>query len=335
MFKFFRKIRLGLISKNRLGKYFIYAIGEIILVVIGILIALNLNNQNEQRKSEAKIELVFEGIMEELIADIEKTEMPLRYFAIRDSLVRLVLIENVSKEDYKNDQKGLNTLLNWTNRVELTNYAFDALMQDINSIPDKFKPVIPDLRILYNRYKIQVEKANSKFENVVLNYQEFVKNNFSWYLVRNEQDWDQKIEYMLNNFRYRNTVQEYGNAGMNQQMKLSIDYRKQAIRCYQKIAKILNKPEYHSSFTFDEELAEKLVGEWQTVGSPNDITVHFIKDKRLYGKDKNNPNDQWEIFYVPQFNKIVDDDRDYATIIQKNDEIVLKFHRGFDIKKIN
>jgi hypothetical protein len=335
MFKFFRKIRLGSISKNRLSKYFIYAIGEIILVVIGILIALNLNNQNEQRKTEAKIELIFEEIMEELIADIEATEMPLRYFAIRDSLVRLVLSENVSKEDYKNDQKGLNTLLNWSNRVELTHYAFDALMQDINSIPDKFKPVIPDLRVLYNRYKIHVEKANSKFENVVLNYQKFAKDNYSWYVLRNEQEWDQKIEYMLNNFRYRSTVQEYGNAGMNQQMKLSINYRKQAIHCYQKIAKILNKPVYHSSFTFDEALAEKLVGEWQIIGSPEDIVIHFIKDKRLYGKDKNNPNDQWEIFYVPQFNKIVDDDLDYATIVQENDEVILKFHREFDIKKIN
>ena len=52
MIKFFRKIRQNLLSENRFNKYLIYAIGEIFLVVIGILIALQVNNWNEQRKLE-------------------------------------------------------------------------------------------------------------------------------------------------------------------------------------------------------------------------------------------------------------------------------------------
>ena len=55
MIKFFRKIRQNLLMENKTGKYFKYAIGEIILVVIGILIALSINNWNEQRKQQ-KIE---------------------------------------------------------------------------------------------------------------------------------------------------------------------------------------------------------------------------------------------------------------------------------------
>ena len=49
MIKFFRHIRKSLIEKNQMGKYFKYAIGEILLVVIGILIALQINNWNEKR----------------------------------------------------------------------------------------------------------------------------------------------------------------------------------------------------------------------------------------------------------------------------------------------
>jgi hypothetical protein len=58
MIHFFRKIRLKLLSQNRLSRYLIYAIGEIVLVVIGILIALQVNNWNIQRvnrKTEHKI----------------------------------------------------------------------------------------------------------------------------------------------------------------------------------------------------------------------------------------------------------------------------------------
>ncbi len=51
MIKFFRKIRQKLLTENKFSKYLLYAMGEIILVVLGILIALNLNNLNEIRKA--------------------------------------------------------------------------------------------------------------------------------------------------------------------------------------------------------------------------------------------------------------------------------------------
>ncbi|MBO0340021.1 MAG: DUF6090 family protein [Bacteroidota bacterium] len=51
MIKLFRKIRQRLLSENKLSKYLLYALGEIILVVIGILIALQINTWNEERKN--------------------------------------------------------------------------------------------------------------------------------------------------------------------------------------------------------------------------------------------------------------------------------------------
>jgi len=54
MIKFFRKIRLQLLSQNRISKYIFYAIGEIVLVMVGILLALQVNNWNEERKMKIK-----------------------------------------------------------------------------------------------------------------------------------------------------------------------------------------------------------------------------------------------------------------------------------------
>ena len=64
MIKFFRHIRQRLISEGKTGKYLKYAIGEIVLVVIGILIALQINNWNENRKDR----IVEKEILTELIA---------------------------------------------------------------------------------------------------------------------------------------------------------------------------------------------------------------------------------------------------------------------------
>ncbi len=71
MFKFFRHIRQNLIMENKTGKYLKYAIGEIILVVIGILIALQINNWNEQQ-NEKKVEL---GYMKNLLEDLKADEI--------------------------------------------------------------------------------------------------------------------------------------------------------------------------------------------------------------------------------------------------------------------
>lgn len=49
MLKFFRKIRKNLLIENKTAKYFKYAIGEIALVMIGILLALQVNNWNNNR----------------------------------------------------------------------------------------------------------------------------------------------------------------------------------------------------------------------------------------------------------------------------------------------
>lgn len=69
MIKFLRKIRQNLLTENKFTKYLVYAIGEIILVVIGILIALWLNNLNTVAQNKAKGEIMLLEIKENLISD--------------------------------------------------------------------------------------------------------------------------------------------------------------------------------------------------------------------------------------------------------------------------
>ncbi|WP_432277879.1 DUF6090 family protein [Microcosmobacter mediterraneus] len=69
MITFFRRLRQKLLSENKFSKYLMYAIGEIILVVIGILIALQVNNWNEKRKAKAKFTNTIEQVYNALDSD--------------------------------------------------------------------------------------------------------------------------------------------------------------------------------------------------------------------------------------------------------------------------
>jgi hypothetical protein len=70
MIKFFRHVRQHLIEDNKMRKYIIYAIGEIILVVIGILLALQINNWNENRKAKQYEDTMLLEIRQALDSDI-------------------------------------------------------------------------------------------------------------------------------------------------------------------------------------------------------------------------------------------------------------------------
>ncbi|MFC2148991.1 DUF6090 family protein, partial [Bacteroidota bacterium] len=70
MIKFFRRIRQQLLTENKFSKYLLYAIGEIVLVVIGILIALSINNWNEENKRNSLKSTYIKSLKSDLENDI-------------------------------------------------------------------------------------------------------------------------------------------------------------------------------------------------------------------------------------------------------------------------
>ncbi|MEL4456496.1 DUF6090 family protein [Lutimonas vermicola] len=165
MIKFFRHIRQNLLAEGKTGQYFKYAIGEIILVVIGILIALQINNWNEQRKVDREIVKTLTEIRSNLISDslsiretrIKKSEdINIQYTVIHelesrnipyDSIEyhlgrvmiarRIVLVDN----GYQLMKKfGLERLKNKELRNELINYYTNSTKKiDDDTADDDFE----------------------------------------------------------------------------------------------------------------------------------------------------------------------------------------------------
>jgi len=79
MLKFFRKIRQNLLSEGKTGKYFKYAIGEIVLVVIGILIAIQLNEWKNDTYNEKQKQNVLKSLQAEFKSNISQLDSVLFY----------------------------------------------------------------------------------------------------------------------------------------------------------------------------------------------------------------------------------------------------------------
>ena len=113
MIKFFRKIRYNLMGQNKTGTYLKYAIGEVFLLVIGILIALSINNWNEQRKREVLKENYIQSIKKDLEQDI--FELNTHSEAINNSLKIL----NNLKNRLQNPSANVDTL------IQIARYEFN------------------------------------------------------------------------------------------------------------------------------------------------------------------------------------------------------------------
>jgi hypothetical protein len=104
MLRFFRRARQKFILKKEVKNYLLYALGEIMLVVIGILIALQINNWNAEAKNQGYAESYLKGIKQDLAFDVTELDRAIRYNEYRiksiDSIGFLVATrEELSKAE--------------------------------------------------------------------------------------------------------------------------------------------------------------------------------------------------------------------------------------------
>ena len=153
MIKFFRKIRQNLLLEGKIGKYLKYAIGEIILVVIGILIALQLNEWNDHRKQIKLEKEYYCRLLDDVRLDEEQIhnlmQLGKERLVASNQSVRLLLDENSEKIDV-GAQMTLSTKAIYSD-FEPNNSAYEDLKSgaNLNIISDK--SIIKSLNHYFNR----------------------------------------------------------------------------------------------------------------------------------------------------------------------------------------
>lgn len=231
MIKFFRKIRQNLLTHNKFSKYLLYAFGEILLVVIGILIALQINNWNEDRKSQIQELNILENVKKGLAADsIYRQASKEHYESARNSMDHIInhMEKDLPYEDslkyhfarITNDwgfrfdfssyeelkSKGTGTISNESLRSNIITY-YSYSEGWVTQVSKRYSDIIDDASKTLFRKHFD-EMWNSKYENgelvkgemVPIDYESLKKDtDFRFFLktLRNQNYW--LIENTTNN----------------------------------------------------------------------------------------------------------------------------------------
>lgn len=195
MLKFFRSIRKNLLATSKTGKYFQYAIGEIILVVIGILLALQINNWNTERMAQRSIHNYYERMYVEIESEIMEVES----FIIQEKMLSsmnkrtLMILASKNRDSIPALKETLGALgTSWTLNVrfpvteEFMDQGYLSKIEN-DSIKLAFKNfayAMADIEEMNDYITAQYNDRIEPFINKNLNYSEIALQGYLEYLVQ-------------------------------------------------------------------------------------------------------------------------------------------------------
>lgn len=223
MIKFFRKLRQGLLSEHKFSKYLVYAIGEIILVVVGILIALQINNANENWKKEK----LRQELLLELKTSIMSDTVRLNYEKkdIKTAFINAKALKKVISEDlpYTRSLDSSFAKIVLVNTYEADYKILDRLLNiGIEIMGDK--TLIEELLHYYDDSK---NSSNIGDKTKTLVYERIYPNHFISYDIR-KQAVPEDFEKLKNSNEFRIAL-DYSIAASNKLLERSIHRKNLAI----------------------------------------------------------------------------------------------------------
>lgn len=190
MIQIFRKIRYDLMKQNKTSKYLKYAIGEILLVMIGILLALQVGTWNEERKQQETLNAIYQITKEDLINDLIVIDSFTKEFEdIRSPAFEAVLTTNPTKEDWLKNPQYM-TVIGGFEDFAIHQRGFELLKRQSNLSEKVEENLTSKINLFYNKHIIEIDVALLEFSNEFTRNIEYYKNYdwFSSYILDNELD---------------------------------------------------------------------------------------------------------------------------------------------------
>ena len=286
MIKFFRKIRQRMLTESKFSKYLLYAFGEIILVVIGILIALTINNNNEIRQNENKFQNNLIQVRDELKMNIENTKNGILFYQRLDSIFGSVMSDTLKIEDYKTSEGYyLTNLIFRGEQTVIFQSSFNNLNQNIENLPESHIEIFRNLDIVYSEHSSELIKWNQIMMKETLENEAKIGREQKWFssYLWTDQPNEKAINFFLNDPYYKNQVAHYFKNSRNHLESIKT-YRVAAIKSFVEITDLLElQPEIQLDsiqYTINKNELKYYVGKYQY--GKGDVTEITLEDGKLF-----------------------------------------------------
>ena len=163
MIAFFRNIRQRLLTENKFSKYLLYAIGEIILVMIGILMALQVNNWSNERADRKKEIILLKEIQQNLETNVKQFTAEAKMQGEIVESISLIMDQIKNKVPYHDSLGVKYASIAWTEEFNFANSAFETLKTigfDLISSDPLRENIIQLFNIRYTRISDVIQKVS-------------------------------------------------------------------------------------------------------------------------------------------------------------------------------
>mgnify|MGYP003626437644 FL=1 len=202
--RLFRKIRKKLLISGKLRSYIVYAIGEILLIVIGVLIAWKINNLNELKKNRIVELKIYQSLSEELNSNLVLLDASIANYTESVKAIEgtIAIVMDELPSQYTEAQKSNIIFVNYQ-PTQLHNGAINSV-NTTNKFEFIESVLLKDLIAAYPNELDNFQNQESKIENIVINrLQPAIENYIS--LI----DMLKKREFKFNCFKTFSTESNY------------------------------------------------------------------------------------------------------------------------------
>lgn len=239
MISVFRKIRKKFFS-NKVSSYLVYAIGEIALVMIGILLALYVNNWNENRKLKSVINNTLSTISYDLEADTLSANTIIDFYKKNLEDSNRILNNEITPDNYMDCLNCFN-LVTVYQPFAIQTKGFEQLKRLTDETNTQKDSLISDITRLYSVYTPIIDKNNDRMETIVMkNFYELEK--FPWFidLATNKLS-EEVIKYYTTSEDYKKRVASHRMLAVGNHLGATQKYKEDAIELINRIKQRLDE----------------------------------------------------------------------------------------------
>ncbi|PIF06302.1 MAG: hypothetical protein CSA36_02100 [Draconibacterium sp.] len=275
--------KLKSIINNKMKRYVLYAVGEVLLIVIGILVAMYINNWNSNNQYKKKIDNNFLRVHKELGTNIEKARRSIMNLKEKDSLIYLVISDSIKPEMYYKNKKLAYLIFSYHD-LKIEDRAYQNLMS-LNISDNKYKEkLLSKLKHLY-RVNDYIEDMDQKMSNFVVdrtlpllaqNTKDFIDLQYKGQITKDV------VDFFTTSPKYKSHMGQYAILAINGQLAAYQTFLKNAYRLHSQIAEEY-KLEKHSLLRKDSiaSYISQYIGSYLSQERKDTLTLYSSNDSIL------------------------------------------------------